>query len=333
MKCQFESGPEDFMNLHSAKTDEGSNSSASGSSNDVQPLLKSTMEQQSTTAQHPDGFVGNTKFTVTRVLETTTASGDSSPESDPPPSENEPLLTNGTTHLDPPHSLGPTGLQNVSSDSGFESIEKMPIVSTNGDSTTDVAAQEEAAADEEATDILRALRNEETRLNNNNDDNNEQDEASSCDTKHKTSNNAKAKKNRTTTVNTTVDEPILEPMVINKYDGLQDVLYYIDENGSPKIREKFNKKSRVKKEREQKKKLTYGTEADIADAFVFDEKTASCVSFSRLCKRFKNTFSKCVYLYCSHSLKITIYLSMCAGVITLLCGGCVWGYLSSSIYI
>lgn len=299
------------MNLHSVKTDE---ENTSGSNEDAMSLLKPTQPLHQT---QPDGFVSTAKFTVTRVLEEVDAiNGDTMSDSDLPTSESEqsPLLANGSAttttttkaHLDPPHSLGPTGPQNVSSDSGFESIEKMPLVSNediNDDSLTEESLTAQKEADEEATDILRALRNEEVRLNNNNDDNdaskdgndtNEQDDVTgSCDTKRKTT-NTKAKKNRTTTVNTTMDEPVLEPMVINKNDGLQDVLYYIDENGSPKIREKYSKKSRVKKEREQKKKLTYGTEADIADPFVFDEKTPSCVSFSRLCKRFKNTFSKCV---------------------------------------
>lgn len=127
---------------------------------------------------------------------------------------------------------------------------------------------------------------------------------------------AQVKKNRTTAItsldNTTEPQTevqvaaatvsILDPMLINKSDGLQDVLYYIDENGSPKIREKFTKATKKSKKVrrseavKKKKQLTYGTEADIADAHAFDEKTPTCVSFSRICKRFKNSFRK--FLLC-----------------------------------
>lgn len=215
------------------------------------------------------------------------------------------------SHLELPNSLGPSSGLNaaaatsahhqrvVSVDSGFESIDKMRIAS---DDTTTPTADAILLA-EEATDILQALCN-----NNNDTDPPNNGNSGSCDTTTtttSTTNNNKLKspghhnrlaapkKNRTTTVNTVDEQVPLEPMVINKSDGLQDVLYYIDENGSPKIREKFSKKGRAKKASEQKKKLTYGTEADIADTFVFDEKTASCVSFTRLCKRFKKKFSKC----------------------------------------
>lgn len=175
----------------------------------------------------------------------------------------------------------PLGAKNrlISVDSGFESIGKMRMIDSADDSGIIVNDH----IDEEAENIIDVLKNEESRQNNN------------CDNKT-TSKDAKvvSKKARTTTVNN-IENQILDPLLINKSDGLQDVLYYIDENGSPKIREKFNKKSKLKKEREQKKKLTYGTEECIADYYVFEEKTPTCVSFSKLCKRFKESFRKFDY--------------------------------------
>lgn len=153
----------------------------------------------------------------------------------------------------------------ISVNIGFESIS---IADDSVNNTTELI-------NEEAENIIDVLKSEEIR--------------NSCDKDNKV-----IKKNRTTTVNTTIYDPTaVEPIVINKADGLQDVLYYIDENGSPKIREKFKKKSKLKKPIEQKRKLTYGTEECIADAIIVrDEKIPSCVSFSKLCQRFKNTFRK-----------------------------------------
>lgn len=327
---KLESGAEDnFMNLNSApKTDEQIIASIANQVDSVllpKPAVTENGAQTSTITTTTDNG-GGTKFTVTRVLEdpTATANGsclyistssssasDTTPE--PHPNAREPLLPIDPndvpnappkpSHLELPNSLGPSageGLPRiVSSDSGFESIDKMRIA-------TDDTTADAILLAEEATDILQAL------CNNNNDTDEANDgKSGSCDTTTTTTNNtnntklkspsnklvAPSKKNRTTTVNTVDEQVPLEPMVINKSDGLQDVLYYIDENGSPKIREKFSKKGRAKKASEQKKKLTYGTEADIADTFVFDEKTASCVSFTRLCKRFKKKFSKCNWIF------------------------------------
>lgn len=200
----------------------------------------------------------------------------------------------------------------VSVDSGFESIGKMRVIAA-ATADADSTLAEDRIIDEESGDILEALRGEDERLNNN--DAPAATAAASttttatatsatgtCDIRHKSGGATVAvKKNRTTTINAAPEnDSLLDPMLINKSDGLQDVLYYIDENGSPKIREKFtsSKKSRFGKKqsaseaKKKRKQLTYGTEADIADAYAFDEKTPSCVSFSRICKRFRNSFRK-----------------------------------------
>lgn len=87
-----------------------------------------------------------------------------------------------------------------------------------------------------------------------------------------------------------LEEIVLDSSLINRFDGLQEVLCYIDENGSPKIREKY-KKTKLKP-KEKKKRLTYGTEECIADTIVSDEKTPSCVNFSKLCRMVKDSFRK-----------------------------------------
>lgn len=201
----------------------------------------------------------------------------------------------------------------VSVDSGFESIGKMRVIASVA-ADADCTLAEDLIIDEEGGDILEALRSEDARLNNNDAPTaaatatatataTSKSASGNCDIRNKSggATAAPVKKNRTTTFNAAPEnDSVLDPMLINKSDGLQDVLYYIDENGSPKIREKFNKKSRygkktsVSEEKKKKKQLTYGTEADIADAYAFDEKTPSCVSFSRICKRFKNSFRKCL---------------------------------------
>lgn len=112
------------------------------------------------------------------------------------------------------------------------------------------------------------------------------------------------KKARTTTVNN-IENHAIDPQLINKTDGLEHLVCNIDENGSPMVAAaagsaKFGRKSKVKKkEREERKKhLTYGTEECIADYYDVDDKsTTNCVSFSKLCKQFKQTFRKCVLIY------------------------------------
>lgn len=50
------------------------------------------------------------------------------------------------------------------------------------------------------------------------------------------------------------DDPFINPKLINKKDGLQDCMYYLDEFGSPKLREKYARKQKQKELKQQKMK-------------------------------------------------------------------------------
>ncbi|XP_037037259.1 glycogen synthase kinase-3 beta-like isoform X2 [Bradysia coprophila] len=154
----------------------------------------------------------------------------------------------------------------ISLESGFESFGKSKV---SGSDLSEIINN-----NNESDDIISALKSEENRQY--------------CDIGKSDKTKDKVKKNRTTTVNS-VQDSYLDPKLINKSDGLQDVLCYIDDNGSPQIREKYKKKKKTNKQ--PKKRLTYGTEECI-DAFAIEEKTPSCVSFSKICRRLKNSFYK-----------------------------------------
>ncbi|XP_061386401.1 probable serine/threonine-protein kinase dyrk1, partial [Musca vetustissima] len=49
------------------------------------------------------------------------------------------------------------------------------------------------------------------------------------------------------------DDPVINPKLINKKDGLQDCMYYLDEFGSPKLREKYARKQKLKELKQQQK--------------------------------------------------------------------------------
>ncbi|XP_065363987.1 probable serine/threonine-protein kinase DDB_G0286481 isoform X2 [Calliphora vicina] len=51
------------------------------------------------------------------------------------------------------------------------------------------------------------------------------------------------------------DDPTINPKLINKRDGLQDCMYYLDEFGSPKLREKYARKQKQKELKQQIKAL------------------------------------------------------------------------------
>lgn len=152
----------------------------------------------------------------------------------------------------------------ISLESGFESFGKSKV---SGSDLSGIINN-----NNESDDIISALKSEESRQY--------------CDNGNSDKTKEKVKKNRTTTISS-VQDSYLDPKLINKTDGLQDVMCYIDENGSPQIRENFKKKS----SKQPKKRLTYGTEECI-DAFALEEKTPSCVSFSKICRRLKNSFCK-----------------------------------------
>jgi hypothetical protein len=79
-----------------------------------------------------------------------------------------------------------------------------------------------------------------------------------------------------------LDAFTIDPKLINRYDGLSQSLYYIDENGSPKIRERYIKQQRMMIEKqEQKRREKEARRESDADG------TCSCFNFSRLSKKLK----------------------------------------------
>lgn len=89
----------------------------------------------------------------------------------------------------------------------------------------------------------------------------------------------------------TVDPSLLQaffidPKLINKFDGLEHTLYYIDENGSPKLRDKFSVQQQLADEKKRRKKAKkmekYSSDGED------DTAQCNCFSFSRLSKKFRD---------------------------------------------
>lgn len=74
----------------------------------------------------------------------------------------------------------------------------------------------------------------------------------------------------------------IDPKLINKFDGLSQSLYYIDENGSPKIRERYIKQQRLLIEKQEQKKREKAARKSLES-----EASCSCFNFSRLSKKLK----------------------------------------------
>lgn len=74
----------------------------------------------------------------------------------------------------------------------------------------------------------------------------------------------------------------IDPKLINKFDGLSQSLYFIDENGSPKIRERYIKQQRMMMEKQELKRREKEARKDM-DV----EGSCSCFNFSRLSKKLK----------------------------------------------
>lgn len=101
-----------------------------------------------------------------------------------------------------------------------------------------------------------------------------------------------SKNHRNTTLNSIDDNFELDPKLINRDDGFHEVQCYINEHGSPMVREKrrsHRKKSTLK---EELKARSLGASFDDNLLIRKDTKTPSCVSFSRLFKKLRETFSK-----------------------------------------
>lgn len=90
--------------------------------------------------------------------------------------------------------------------------------------------------------------------------------------------------------NTTLDDVSngyeLDAKLINRCDGFSEVQCYFDENGSPKVREKSRRKKATLKQTIKARSLG----ASMENGALRPPKTPSCVSFSRICKKFKETF-------------------------------------------
>ena len=79
-----------------------------------------------------------------------------------------------------------------------------------------------------------------------------------------------------------VDSFTIDPKLINRYDGLSQSLYYIDENGSPKIRERYIKQQRMLIEKQEQRRREKEARKDM-DV----DGSCSCFNFGRISKKLK----------------------------------------------
>lgn len=79
-----------------------------------------------------------------------------------------------------------------------------------------------------------------------------------------------------------LDNFVIDPKLINKFDGLSQSLYYIDENGSPKIRERYIKQQRMLIEKQEMKRREKEARRRSES-----EGSCSCFNFGRLGKKLK----------------------------------------------
>lgn len=106
-----------------------------------------------------------------------------------------------------------------------------------------------------------------------------------------------SKNHRNTTLNSIDDNFELDPRLINRDDGFHEVQCYINENGSPMVREKRRRSQRKKSTlKEELKARSLGASFDDNLLIRKDtNKTPSCVSFSRLFKKLRETFCKLLF--------------------------------------
>lgn len=88
--------------------------------------------------------------------------------------------------------------------------------------------------------------------------------------------------NALTTIATKIDNFTIDPKLINRYDGLSQSLYYIDENGSPKIRERYIKQQRLMIEKQELKRREKEARRNLDG-----DGNCSCFNFSRFTKKLK----------------------------------------------
>lgn len=102
-----------------------------------------------------------------------------------------------------------------------------------------------------------------------------------------------AMKNRNTTAMGSVDMAqgfLIDSNLINQNDGFKEVQCYFDENGSPRVREKKRTRRKSTLKQELKARSLGASYDDETLRKIHQNKTPSCVSFTRFCKKFKETF-------------------------------------------
>lgn len=116
-------------------------------------------------------------------------------------------------------------------------------------------------------------------------------DAAVAEAKPRRERDSKHKNNRNTTLNSIDDHFELDPRLINRDDGFHEVQCYINEHGSPIVREKSRTHRKKSTLREELKARSLGASYD-DNLLLKDPKTPSCVSFSRLFKKLRETFCK-----------------------------------------
>ncbi|XP_037931772.1 MATH and LRR domain-containing protein PFE0570w-like [Teleopsis dalmanni] len=130
----------------------------------------------------------------------------------------------------------------------------------------------------------------------------------SIETTHKSSNQTKKNENQVLATDGNYyfpllkisEDPFIDSKLINKKDGLQDTMYYLDEFGSPKLREKYarkqkqkeikNEKAKLKKkEREGQERKKRTTMADTDDMNLSQANNDAIVSTTKQSKTLKET--------------------------------------------
>lgn len=108
-----------------------------------------------------------------------------------------------------------------------------------------------------------------------------------------------AQKKRNTTLNSIDDNNFeLDPKLINRDDGFHQVQCYINEDGSPVVREKRRRTQRKKSTlKEELRARSLGASYDDNLLHKDTHKTPTCVSFSRLFKKLRETFCKCPHTF------------------------------------
>lgn len=102
------------------------------------------------------------------------------------------------------------------------------------------------------------------------------------------------KNHRNTTLNSIDDTNSfeLDARLINENDGFREIQHYIDEHGSPKVREKNARRKKSTLKQELKARSLGASYDDNLLRKINANKTPNCVSFTRLFKKFRETFCK-----------------------------------------